>query len=278
MTVPTHASSTTSSVPTAPVASPEGRRRPSRRRRAALLVAAVVGCLLPTVWTANFIRMLATGELADHRFHQLTGQGLLLTSLWLGALVPMLVAGWRGRRPATAPALLHLAFVGVGTACAIAAPQGGALELMGLIGVTGTVVWLALPRRARLRSAVDVAPLSLAPALLASAVVAPYAVDQIALQHVATGLHADNPHFFDMAWLTLVLAVVGVLGALLRPARALQAVSGAGLAATGVAMLVLGEGTTTGTLFTVSGLLLAAAWALSSRRALTEIRHGDGRR
>ena len=123
MTVPTHASSTTSSVPTAPVASPEGRRRPSRRRRAALLVAAVVGCLLPTVWTANFIRMLATGELADHRFHQLTGQGLLLTSLWLGALVPMLVAGWRGRRPATAPALLHLAFVGVGTACAIAAQR-----------------------------------------------------------------------------------------------------------------------------------------------------------
>ena len=282
MTVPTHTSTARAdsarSAPTRPMTSPEGRRRPGRGRRAVVLVAAVVGCLLPTVWTANFIRMLATGELADHRFHQLTGQGLLLTSLWLGALVPMLAAGWRGRRPATAPALLHLAFVVVGTACAVAAPQGGALQLMGLITVTGTIVWLALPRRARLRSAVDVSSLSLAPALLASAVVAPYAVDQIALQHVATGLHADNPHFFDMAWLTLVLAVVGVLGALLRPARGLQAVSGAGLAATGVAMLALGEGTTTGALFTGAGLLLASAWALTSRRALTEIHHGDGRR
>ena len=103
---------------------------------------------------------------------------------------------------------------------------------MALIAATGTVVWLALPRRARLRGPVDaLAPVSLALALLApAAVVAPYAVDQISLQHVATGLHADNPHFFDMAWLTLVLALVGLLGALLGTARVLQVVSGAGLA------------------------------------------------
>jgi hypothetical protein len=243
-----------------------------------VLVVGVAGCLLPTVWTVNFIRMLATGELADHRFHQLTGQGLLLTSLWLGALVPMLVAGWRGRRPATWAALLHLSFVGVGAACALAAPQGGARELMGLIAVTGTLVWLALPQRARLRCAVEVSPLALAPALLAGAVVAPYAVDQIALQHVATGLHADNPHFFDMAWLTLVLALLGLLGALLRPARVLQAVAGAGLAATGVAMLALGEGTSTGTLFAGVGLALVAARALASRREVVAIRHGARQR
>jgi hypothetical protein len=275
MTVPVH-TSTTSSTSTRPGPPAGDLRRPGRARRAALLVAGVVGCLLPTVWTVNFIRMLATGELADHRFHQLTGQGLLLTSLWLGALVPMLVAGWRGRRPSTAPAVLHLSFVVVGTACALAAPQGGARELMALIGATGTLVWLALPRRARLRGPVDVSPLSLAPALLASAVVTPYALDQIALQHVATGLHAADPHFFDMAWMTLVLAVVGLLGALLRRARVLLAVSGAGLAATGIAMLALGEPTTTGTLFTGAGLLLAAAWALTSRREVVAIRHGAG--
>jgi hypothetical protein len=277
MTVPAH-TSTTPSTSTRTAPPPEDVRRPGRARRAVLLVAGLVGCVLPTVWTLNFVRMLATGELADHRFHQLTGQGLLLTSLWLGALVPMLVAGWRGRRPSTAPAVLHLCFVGVGTACAVAAPQGGARELMALIAVTGTVVWLALPRRARLRGPLDVSPLALAPALLAGAVVTPYALDQIALQHVATGLHADNPHFFDMAWLTLVLAVVGLLGALLPAAGALQAVAGAGLAATGVAMLALGEGATTGALLAGVGLLLVAVWGLTTRREVTAIRHGAGQR
>jgi hypothetical protein len=230
-----------------------------------LVAAGVVGCLLPTVWTLNFVRMLATGELADHRFHQLTGQGLMLTGLWLGALVPMLVAAWRGRRPETAPALLHLSFVGVGAACALAAPQGGARELLVLITVTGAAVWLALPRRPRLRDSVRVAPASLASALLTSAVVAPYAVGQIALQHRATDLHADNPHFFDMAWLTLTLALVGVLGALLPRARRLQVYSGGGIALTGVAMLALGEGAARGALFSVAGLALALAWLATSR-------------
>lgn len=262
----------------AAVPSDERGPAPGRLRRAALVGAAVVGCAIPTVWTVNFVRMLATGELAEHRFHQLTGQGLLLTALWLGALVPMLVAAWRGRRPGAAPALLHLSFIGVGTACAVAAPQGGARELMAVIAVTGAVVWLALPRRARLRTRVDVAPVSLALALLAGAVVAPYAVDQIALQHAATGLHADNPHFFDMAWLTLVLALVGLVGSLLPTARGLQAVGGAGLAATGVAMLALGEGLTTGALFTAAGASLAAAWFLTSRGDVTVIRPGDSRR
>lgn len=284
MTVHQHTSSTSTSNTARPapdtrtrVATGAERRTPSRPRRAAILGAAVVACALPAVWTVNLSRMLATGDLAEHRFHQLTGQGLLLIALWLGSLVPMLLAAWRGRRPGGAPALLHLSFVAVGTACALAAPQGGARELMAVIAGTGVVVWLALPLRARLRTRTDVAPVSLALALLAAAVVAPYAVDQIALQHAATGHHAQNPHYFDMAWFTLVLALVGVQGALLPTARALQAVAGAGLAATGAAMLALDQGIITGTLFTVVGALLAAAWFVTSRHEVLEIRRDDTR-
>ena len=240
--------------------------RPRARRRVAVAVTGIVGCLLPTVWTFNLLRMLLTGDLAEHRFHQLTGQGLLLVAIWLGSLVPLVVAGWRGRRPGVGPALLHLTFVVVGVGCALAAPQGGARELMVVIGVTGALVWLAIPRRPRLRGAVvELAPASLAAALLVSAAVAPYVVAQIGLQHAATGHHAQNPHYFDMAWMLLVLAVVGVLGSLLRDARGLQLWAGAGTAATGIAMLALGEGATGGTVFVVAGALLVGAWTLVRR-------------
>jgi len=244
----------------------ENPTRPRAWRRAAVAVTGAVACLLPTVWTLNFLRMLLTGDLAEHRFHQLTGQGLLLTALWLGALVPLVVAGWRGRRPAVGPALLHLTFVGVGAACAVAAPQGGAPSLMVLIAVTGALVWLALPRRPRFRDAgVELAPASLAAALLASAAAAPYAVAQIGLQHAATGHHAQNPHYFDMAWLVVALAVAGVLGSLVRSARGLQVWAGTGILATGAAMLALGEGALRGTAFVVTGGLLLGAWWLLRR-------------
>jgi hypothetical protein len=240
--------------------------RPRTWRRVAVAVTGVVACLLPTVWTVNFLRMLATGELADHRFHQLTGQGLLLTALWLGALVPVVLAAWQGRRPGTGPAIQHLAFTGVGIACALAAPQGGSRALMVIITVTGALLWLAVPRRTRPRdAAVDIAPVSLAAALLLSAAVAPYAVGQVDLQHAATGLHADNPHYFDMAWLVLVFAVLGVAGAVLRSARGLQVWAGGGVALTGIAMLATGEGALRGGLFLAVGALLLGAWTLGRR-------------
>lgn len=245
---------------------PPTSTRPRAWRRGAVAVTGVVACLLPTVWTVNFLRMLATGELADHRFHQLTGQGLLLTALWLGALVPVVVAGWQGRRPGTGPALQHLAFTGVGIACSLLAPQGGARSLMVIITVTGALLWLAVPHRTRPRdAAVEIAPVSLAAALLLSAAVAPYAVGQIDLQHTATGLHADNPHYFDMAWLVLVFAVLGIAGAVVRSARGLQVWSGGGVALTGIAMLVLGEGVVRGVTFVAVGALLLGAWGLGRR-------------
>ena len=36
--------------------------RPRVLRRAAVAVTGVIGCLLPAVWTANFLRMQSTGS------------------------------------------------------------------------------------------------------------------------------------------------------------------------------------------------------------------------
>ena len=109
----------------------------------------------------------------------------------------MVRAGWTGRRPRPASGWLHLAFVGAGSACAIAATGGGAPILTPL-------------------------------ALLTAAVQTPYALDQLALQNAATGHHAQNPHYFDMAWL-VVTFVVMLLAAAMRPdLRRLAVWAGAG--------------------------------------------------
>src|SRR4051794_41952267 len=74
--------------------------RPSALRRTLLVASAVPACALPTLWGAGTVVELVTGAERDHLFHQLTGQGLLLSALWLGGLLPLVVAGWRGARPA----------------------------------------------------------------------------------------------------------------------------------------------------------------------------------
>ena len=214
---------------------------PSVRRRTGLAAAGFLACALPVVFTVTISGLLLTGTHSEHRFHQLTGQGLLLTTLWLSGLVPLLWAGWGGRTPSTAAGLRHLSFMAVGTACAVAAPQGGAPILMGVILVTGALVWLAVPRRPRIRGVVHLDPLLAPVALLGAALNTWYALDQVTLQHAATGYHAENPHLFDMAWTVLTLSAFAVLAAVLPAARHLAVWSGAGLAWCGAVGVVLGE-------------------------------------
>lgn len=228
----------TSSTLDAAAAAPADR--PTWLRRAAVAAAGVLASAVPLVFTINLTRMLLVGELADHRFHQLTGQGLVLCALWLGGLLPLLRAGWAGRRPSPAAGALHLVFAAAGAACAVVAPGGGAPVLVGLIVVTGALAWLALPLRPRLRTALQVHPL-LAPLwLVAAAVTMPYVLEQLALQNAATGHHAANPHHFDMAWLAVTLVVLGLLSAVATRLRVLGLVAGAGLAWTGAVGVVLG--------------------------------------
>jgi hypothetical protein len=246
---------------------------PSRRRRVALVAVGFLSCALPIVFTLNISRMLVVGELSGHRFHQLTGQGLLLFLLWFAGLVPLLRAGWVGRRPSTAAGLLHLTFVGVGLASSVAAPGGGAPILTGVIAVTGALVWAALPVRPRLRTGLRVDPLLAPLALLMAALQTPYAVGQVALQNRATGHHAQNPHYFDMAWLVMVVVVLGLLGAVVPVARRLSLWSAAVATGTGMAGVALGESLPWSVSTLVLGLvtgtvgLLLASWP--ERRSVT---------
>jgi hypothetical protein len=217
----------------------EAVRRPTRLRRAGLVAAGFLTCALPVVFTVNITRMLVTGELAEHRFHQLTCQGLLLFALWLGGLVPLLRAGWSGRQPSSVAGLLHVVFMAAGIVTAAAAPGGGAPALVGLVVVFGALLWLALPVRPRLRLPVRVDPVLTPLALVAAAVATPFVLDQIALQNSATGHHAQNPHYFDMAWLITTLVVIGILGAVLPAVRRLALVAGAGLVWTGAMGVLL---------------------------------------
>ena len=266
------------SVPVTSVATPVGTpavpHRVSTRRRVAVTVAGVVACALPLVFAVSLSRALVLGELPDHRFHQLTGQGLLLVALWLGGLLPQLRAGWQGRTPSAASAVLHLVFVVTGVLCTVAAPLGGAPFLLADIVVTGLLVQVALPHRAQLRTLVTgVRPASLTASLVLAAVAAPYVVDQLALQHAATGHHAANPHYFDMAWVVTALVVLALvasvaeLGPLLRWAAA-------GVLYTGLAMVALDEGTGRGVALLAAGAALVAAQTLEARRPVREAAAG----
>lgn len=245
-------------------------RAPGRWRRAAVVVTGAAACLLPVVFTVNITRMLVTGVEADHRFHQVTGQGLVLTALWLGALVPLVRAGWSGRRPAAAAGLLHLSFVLVGAVLAALSPGGGAPVLMAMIAVPGALLWAALPHRPRLRAPLQIDPLLTPAALFAAAVFTPFAIEQGALQNAATAYHAQNPHYWDMAWMTVTLTVVALLGALLPTARRLVLWLAFGGIVTGTAGLAFGEPTAWSLLVLTVGVV--AGVAAAARRRLDRTR------
>ena len=246
---------------------PAETTRPSALRRTAVGVTGFFACALPTVWTISMSRFLLTGELSDHRFHQLTGQGLILCALWLASLVPLVRAGWAGRRPSPAAGLLHLTFVLSGAVCAVAAPQGGAPALMVIIAITGALLWLAMPKGPQVLSVSGQVDPVLAPvALLTAAFYTPYVVEQIGLQHAAVGHHAMNPHFFDMAWLTLALTVLAVLAGTVPAARGMVWWTAGASVVIGAAGLAFGEPTLWSLLALGLGVLAGAAALL--RRSL----------
>jgi hypothetical protein len=142
---------------------------------------------------------------------------------------------------------------------AVLSPGGGAPILMAIIAVPGALLWAALPRRPRLRARVQLDPLLTPAALFAAAVFTPFAIEQLGLQDAATGYHAQNPHYWDMAWMTVTLTVVAVLGALLPAARRLVLWLAFGAVATGTAGLAFGESTSWSLLVLTVGLAAGAA-------------------
>ncbi|MGN6301762.1 MAG: hypothetical protein ACTHN8_11810 [Angustibacter sp.] len=249
--------------------------RPSRMRRAALAAAAFVACALPVVFTVNVTRMLLTGVDADHRFHQATGQGLVLFALWLGPLLGLVRAGWQGRRPGSALGWQHLLFVAIGLVCSAIAPGGGAPFLTGVIAVTGALLWVALPRRPRLKVAVQVHPVLAPVALVGAAALTPYAVSQLAAQNdVTAGYHAVNPHLFDMGWMALCLIGWALTAALSPVLRGLMTWFAACVGVVGAAGLVFGEPAGWSVLVLGLGVVATAAATLTPRveRTRTAVR------
>lgn len=240
--------------------------RPSRKRRTALAVVGVLACALPVVFTFNITRMLATGELADHRFHQLTGQGEILFALWLWPILAMLLAGWQGRRPGAWAGYLHLALIAGGIVCAALAPGGGAPFLVGVITITGALLWATLPQRPRLRHRVGIDPLLAPLALIGSALLLPYAIDQVGLQNAATGHHAHNPHFFDQAWIAVTMSVMAVAAAAVPGVRGLARWFAGSLVVLGVTGLALGETALLFSGFLALGIVVALADAATRHR------------
>jgi hypothetical protein len=248
------------------VAPPLGPPLPTRRRRAVLAGVGLLNCALPVMFTFNITRMLVTGVLPDHRYHQATGQGEILFALWLVPIVLMLRAGWHGRRPSTAAGLQHLVLIGAGVVTASIAPGGGAPFLVAVISVTGGLLWAVLPVRPQLVLRTRVNPLLAPVALAGTAVLLPYAADQLALQNAATtGFHSMNPHYFDQAWIAVTIAVMALAAAILPASRGLAGWVGGCSVVLGAAGLAFGESAPVHMAFLALGVLTTAAYVIARR-------------
>lgn len=212
--------------------------RPSAVRRAAVVVTGVAAAAVPVAWGASSVVEIVTGAERDHLFHQLTGQGVLLCGLWLGAIVPLVLAGWRGRRPGAAAALAHVSVVVGAVLAAALAPGNGGLIGAAVVLVTGLLLWLALPVRPRV--AVDgVDPVLTPLALGLAALLVPYVLAQAALQRAFADEHARMSHYFDMAWLGTLLIALAVAAALVPAARRLAVVAAGGTLLVGACRVLL---------------------------------------
>jgi hypothetical protein len=240
--------------------------RPSWARRSAVILTGGFACLAPTVWLFGVLFELATATEADHRFHQVTGQGLLLCALWLAGLVPMVRAGWRGTAPAAATVVQAGLMAGSGLAVGLLAPGAGGLAA-GIYAVVSTLLlWAALPVRPDLRGTVRRLDPVLAPVvLLAAGLVTPFVVGEVELQNTSGDEHAHMAHYFDMAWLSVALVLVGALAGVLPSARRRALWTTGGLVAVGTARIAFTPD--------VTWSLLAVALGVAGSAAVLAGRH-----
>jgi hypothetical protein len=189
---------------------------PSRRRGARIATAAalVIAGALPLVWSISAVAAFITGEDGgDHRFHDLTGVGVVLGILWLGAVLGLARGG--DRRPAALAQLL-----GIGVAATAATALASEAPVLPVVVLVPGLVLLALRGdRAELRR-LRLNPALAALALAAAVPLVPYAVGQGHLQAVSHDPHAALEHYFDMAWIALAMPITAGIAALgIRGAR-----------------------------------------------------------
>ena len=262
------ATATATTATTAPAtAAPATPPRPSWGRRTAVAVTGVIACFLPSVWAVGVVFELVNGIQADHRFHQVTGQGLLLCALWLAGLAPMVRAGWRGVAPSAATVAQAGLFAAAGLAMGLLAPGAGALAVGVVTVVTTALLWLALPVRPRLRGQLGALDPVLAPlVLLAAALVTPFVAGEVDLQNASGDEHAHLAHYFDMAWISVALVLVGALAAVVPAARRRALWTTGGLVLIGAARTVFTGEVTWSALAIALGVVGTVA-VLADRRA-----------
>jgi hypothetical protein len=211
---------------------------PSRGRRAAVAAAGVAACALPVVFTISTVGQLVTGTESEHRFHQLTGQGLLLTVLWLGGLAPLVRAGWRGRAPSVASVCLALSVGVAGVGVGVAAPGHGGLALAVIAAVTSAVLYAVLPVRTSLRSSENrlrgADPVAAVVTVGLAVLAAFFVGDQVDLQNHSGNEHAEMAHYFDMAWVSVIPVLLAVAATVLPAARRLLLVAAVAVAYVGL--------------------------------------------
>jgi hypothetical protein len=183
---------------------------PARRRgrRIATATALVIAGLLPLVWSIAAVVSFVTGEDGgEHRFHDLTGVGVVLGVLWLGAVLGLARDG--GRRPAALAQLL-----GIGAAAAVATALSGESPVLPVVVTLPGLALLALrsdrTELRRLRPSPAIAALAVA----AAVPLLPYAVGQAHLQAASHDAHASLEHYFDMAWIALAMPITAGVAAL----------------------------------------------------------------
>jgi hypothetical protein len=265
MTVPTAPTGapgrTASDVPAAAPAGAPTPVRLSAGRKAALAATSLLTLAMPVVWGISAVVQLLTGVQADHRFHQVTGQGVLLAALWLTGLVPILRAGWSGRSPSPGAVAQHAAFVAAAALSGGLAPQSGGLGVGVVVLVTTGLLWWALPARLPLRVGTDALdPLAMPLALLAAALLVPYSLDEAGVQHTSHDEHAQLAHYFDMVWVALAVTGMMLAGAVLGRLRPLLAGTG-GLAVLALSAAVLRAGDAPSLLWCSGAAVIAAGVA-----------------
>ena len=248
---------------------PSDLARPSRRRRAALVLSGVLVLALPLLWGLGSLVALLTGHEADHRFHQLTGEGVLLSVLWAAGPVALLVSSWRGRPVPGWAWPAHAAFVLASVVTASFVPGDGVRVLAAIVAVTAALLWWAVPALPRLRGLVDgLDPVRAPLALLGAALYAPYVVAQRHLQATRHDEHAEMTHYFDMAWVAVAVVLLLVIAAISGRARRTAVLAGGAGVVMGVGGLLLVHPTTWFVLAALHGGAVLGAAVLQRRTSV----------
>ena len=155
------------------------------------------------------------GAERDHLFHPVHRPGPAARR-WLGGLLPLLIAGWRGMRPSPVAAALHLSVVVGGI---VAAWHRATADSSSPPSSWSPAHWSG--RRCRCgpssRAASDpvLAPLALASAAL----FVPFVLSEAGLQNGMHDEHAEFSHNFDMVWIGVALVLAAVAAATVQAAQ-----------------------------------------------------------